>query len=177
MGSIHLSSRRKSRPEVTNCWRGLRTNPGTGHLADPFAEDPIRRSFALVAFCAFVLLGPFLVSESLGTLVMLSVGWIAAAGFVLGVPVLLWSVGEYLALEVRRRVYPPVDQLDISPRVAHILHRFGYHEIDHVDRASDYELLHLSNMDARALRELRRAIALWKYRRWQERGFPARGVD
>ena len=155
----------------------MRTNPGTGHLADPFAENPIRRSFALVTFCCVVLFGPFLVSASFGTLVMLSVGWIAASGFVLGLPVLLWSVGEYLVLAVRRRIRPTVDQLDISPRVAHILFRFGYEEIDLVDQASDSELMHLSNMDARALRELRRSIAVWKYRRWQERGFPATGID
>jgi hypothetical protein len=155
----------------------MRTNPGTGHLADPFAQNPIRRSFALVSSCCLVLLGPFLVSESLGTLVMLSVGWIAAAGFVLGLPVLVWSVGECLLLAVRRRLRPTVDQLDISPRIAHILFRFGYEEIDLVEQASDGELLHLSNMDARAVREVRRAIAVWKYRRWQERGFPATGLD
>ena len=176
MGSTHFSTRR-SRPDLIGSWRGMRSNPGTGHLADPFAVNPIRRSFALVSFCCGVLLGPFLVSAGFGTLVMLSIGWIAAAGFVLGLPVLVWSLGEYLVLAIRRRIRPTVDQLDISPRVAHILFRFGYEEIDLVDQASDSELMHLSNMDARALRELRRAIAVWKYRRWQERGFPATGID
>jgi hypothetical protein len=35
----------------------------------------------------------------------------------------------------------------------------------------------LSNMDHRGLREIRRAITLWKYRRWQEQGFPATGQE
>jgi hypothetical protein len=176
VGSTHFTTRR-GRPDLLGAWRGMRSNPGTGHLADPFAVNPIRRSFGLVTFCILVLAGPFLISESFGTLVMLSIGWIAAAGFVLGLPVLLWSVGEYLVIAIRRRICPTVDQLDISPRVAHILFRFGYEEIDLVDQASDGELMHLSNMDARSLRELRRAIAVWKYRRWQERGFPATGFD
>ena len=29
--------------------------------------------------------------------------------------------------------------------------------------------------DARGLQEVRRAVTLWNYRRWQERGFPVRG--
>jgi hypothetical protein len=32
-------------------------------------------------------------------------------------------------------------------------------------------------MEARRLREVRRAVSLWKYRRWQEEGFPATGYD
>jgi Bacterial RNA polymerase, alpha chain C terminal domain len=124
-----------------------------------------------------VLFGPLAVNDSFAALVMLSVGWLAAAGLVIGLPVLLWSIGEWLAIEIRRRFHPTVDQLDISPRVAHILDRFGYHEIDLVDQVSDAELMLLSNMDTRAIREIRRAIAIWKYRRWQERGFPARGFD
>ena len=41
----------------------------------------------------------------------------------------------------------------------------------------DDGLLLLSNMDARSVREIRRAITLWKYRRWQENGFAATGDD
>jgi Bacterial RNA polymerase, alpha chain C terminal domain len=162
---------------MAGCWRGARANPGTGQLADPFAVDPIRRSFGLVATCALVLFGPLAIDSKVAALVMLSCGWLAAAGFVIGLPVLLWSVGEWLAIAIRKRLHPTVDQLDISPRVAHILNRFGYHEIEFVDQISDAELMLLSNMDVRAVREIRRAIAIWKYRRWQERGFPARGFD
>ena len=41
----------------------------------------------------------------------------------------------------------------------------------------DEALMMLSNMDARTVREIRRAINLWQYRRWQEAGFPAGGMD
>jgi hypothetical protein len=34
----------------------------------------------------------------------------------------------------------------------------------------------LPNMDPRALHEIRRAINIWKYQRWQEAGFPAKGA-
>jgi hypothetical protein len=40
----------------------------------------------------------------------------------------------------------------------------------------DAMLLLLSNMDARGVHEIRRAIAVWKYRRWQEKGFPVSGA-
>ncbi|MFL5759053.1 MAG: hypothetical protein ACJ789_04900 [Thermomicrobiales bacterium] len=176
MGTSHSSAHQRQ-PDLIACWRGPRTNPGTGQLADPFAEDPIRRSFGLVTFCTLVLFGPLAINAKLAATVMLSVGWLAAAGLVIGFPVLLWSLGEYFVIAIRRRLRPTVDQLDISPRVAHILYRFNYEEIDFVDQASDAELMLLANMDARAVREIRRAISLWKYRRWQERGFPATGID
>jgi len=171
------SSTHRNRPDVTGCWRGPRSNPGTGQLADPFAEDPIRRSAGLVAICALILFGPLLIDSEIAALVMLSVGWLAAAGLVIGLPVFLWSAGEWLTIAIRRRLRPTVDQLAISPRVAHILYRFNYEEIEIVDQASDAELMLMSNMDNRAVREIRRAIAIWKYQRWQERGFPATGFD
>src|SRR5215208_286916 len=71
---------------------------------------------------------------------------------------------------------PPVDQLEISPRVLHVLQRHGYLTIESVETASDPALMLLSNMDTRGLQEVRRAATLWRYRRWQERGFPAGGA-
>ena len=68
-------------------WRGCRQNPGTGYLADPFAVNPIRRSFAVVASCALLVFGPWLISEAVATTVMLSVGWLAVTGLVMGIPV------------------------------------------------------------------------------------------
>jgi len=162
---------------VALAWRGCRTNPGTGYLADPFAVNPIRRSAALVVGCAAVVFVPWLFGEELATTVMLSVGWLAMTGLVIGLPVLLLSLGEEAARAIRRRLRPTVDQLEITPRVAHILIRHGYESIDEVDRSPDAALLLLSNMDNRGIREIRRAIALWKYRRWQEQGFPATGQD
>ena len=40
-----------------------------------------------------------------------------------------------------------------------------------VEQTPDTTMLLLSNMDQRALHEIRRGISLWRYRRWQERGF------
>jgi hypothetical protein len=167
----------RPRPDVAIAWRGCRTNPGTGYLADPFAVNPIRRSSTLVVGCAAVVFVPWLFGEELATTVMLSVGWLAMTGLVIGLPVLLLSLGEAAARAIRRRLRPMVDQLEITPRVAHILIRHGYESIDEVDHSPDAALLLLSNMDNRGIREIRRAIALWKYRRWQEQGFPATGQE
>ena len=155
----------------------------TGHVfggsdtPDPFAINPIRRSFGLVSVCSLVVFGPLLVGGDLAMSIMVSVGWLAVTGIVMGVPILIWSVVEEGWRLLRRRLHPAVDQLDLAPRVVHVLVRHGYEEIEDVDRASDASLLLLSNMDARGLREVRRAVSLWKYRRWQEEGFPATGYD
>lgn len=144
---------------------------------DPFAVNPIRRSFGLVLVCGLTIFGPLAIGGSVAMSVMVSVGWLAVTGLVIGTPILLWSLVEEGVNLVRKRLRPTVDQLDLSPRVAHVLTRHGYEEIDVVDNASDTTLLLLSNMDARGLREIRRAINLWKYRRWQDQGFPATGFD
>lgn len=156
-------------------WRGCRNNPGTGSLADPFAENPIRRSFYLVVACALTMVVPWMIGEAALTTVMLSVGWLAVAGLVMGVPILIWSLVEAGYAVARGRLRPGVDQLDISARLIHLLVRHGYDTITDVDRASDGDLMLLSNMDARGLRDVRRAVAVWKYRRWQERGYPVEG--
>ena len=149
----------------------------SSEVPDPFAVNPIRRSFGLVLVCGIVVFGPLAVGGSFAMSVMVSVGWLAVTGLVIGTPILLWSLAEEGIVLLRRRLRPGVDLLDLSPRVVHILTRHGYEEIEAVDRASDTTLLLLSNMDPRGLREIRRAINLWKYRRWQDQGFPATGFD
>lgn len=161
--------------DLVMLWRGSRDNPGTGSLADPFAVNPIRRSFALVVGCLLILVVPWMISEAAVTTVMLSVGWLAVTGLVMGLPVLGWSIAADVATRVRRHFHPSVDRLDISPRLVHVLERHGYSTIESVDTAPDIALLMLSNMDARGIREIRRATALWKYQRWQERGYPVAG--
>jgi hypothetical protein len=156
-------------------WRGRGAGSDAVSLADPFAVNPIRRSFALVVCCALIIFGPWLINETVATTVMLSVGWLAVTGLVMGVPVLIWSLIEAGILQMRRRMHPPVEALEISPRVIHILQRHGYNTIESVDTAPDAALMLLSNMDARGLREIRRAAAVWRYRRWQEQGFPVAG--
>ena len=156
---------------------GYRGYGAVSDLPDPFAVDPIRRSFALVAVSALVVGGPLLIGGAVATSVMLTVGWLAVTGIVMGTPILLWSLAEEGWRLARRRFEPSVEELALSPRVRHVLQRHGYDAIGAVDRAPDAALLLLSNMDARGLREVRRAISLWKYRRWQERGFPAGGHE
>ncbi len=154
-----------------------RTAVYSSDTPDPFAVNPIRRSFGLVLVCSVTIFGPLAIGGSVAMSVMVSVGWLAVTGLVIGTPILIWSLVEEGIDLIRTRLRPTVDQLQLSPRVVHVLTRHGYQEIDAVDNASDTTLLLLSNMDARGLREVRRAINLWKYRRWQDQGFPATGFD
>jgi hypothetical protein len=154
-----------------------RFDQGSSGLADPFTVDPIRRSGLLVLICATIIVAPWMISERAGTTVMLSIGWLAITGIVIGTPILIISLIEEGIVRVRRRMYPPISHLDLSPRVAHILARHGYESIASVQATSDTELLLLSNMDNRGVREIRRAIALWDYENWQRAGFPARGPE
>ncbi len=150
---------------------------GTGSdLADPFAVNPIRRSFGLVAASCLIVFGAPLFGEPVTTVTMLTVGWLAMTGIVMGTPILLWSLVEEGWRRAQRRLDPPVEELDLAPRLRHVLVRHGYASIAQVERAPDAALLVLSNMDTRGLRDVRRAVSLWRYRRWQERGFPDRGM-
>ena len=146
-------------------------------MGDPFAVNPIRRSFAVAASSALVLGLGFGLGGEATKLIMVSVGWLAISAFILTFPILVWSLAEEGHRALRRRLSPHIDQLDLSPRVEHILLRYGYETIRQTHEADDETLLLLSNMDARGLREIRREINLWQYRRWQSAGFPARGMD
>ena len=157
--------------------RFTRSQSTTSGVADPFVVNPIRRSFGLVVVCLTLLIGPWLISEQAGTTMMLTVGWLAATGLVMGLPILIWSTTEEVIRRLRRRVRPTLDLLELSPRVEHVLTRHGFETIEEIDQTPDEGLLLLSNMDARGVREIRRAITLWKYRRWQESGFAATGDD
>ncbi|HET7038099.1 MAG TPA: DNA-directed RNA polymerase subunit alpha C-terminal domain-containing protein [Thermomicrobiaceae bacterium] len=143
---------------------------------DPFAVNPLRRSLiALLVSGALVVGPPVLLSPSHAALALVTVGWIAMTVFVLSFPVLLICLVERLWQAVSRRIHPSVDELALSPRARNLLHRHGFDTIESIDRASETELLLLSNFDAPTVREVRRAVSLWMYRRWQESGFPDRG--
>ena len=144
-------------------------------LADPFAENPIQRSATVVALCFLTLKVPFWISHSLGMGVMLTVGIFAISGLIFVTPILIWSLIEAGVIALRRRVSPDVDDLDLSPRVVHILRRHGITSVRAAERASDSYLISFSNMEPSDVQALRRAIRLWHYRRWQERGFPVEG--
>ena len=157
---------------VTRPERGAWIGPsGTAH-ADPFAVNPIRRSAGLVAASAAAFFGPLVVGGPTAATMMLAGGWLGLLGLAIGVPVLGLSLAEAGWRRLSRRLRPPIDLLDLPPRLVHLLRRHGYDSIDLVERTPDAALLLLSNMDLRGVREVRRAIALWRYRRWQEQGFP-----
>jgi hypothetical protein len=153
-------------------WRA-RSQMTQTSVSDPFAVNPIRRSAGLVVTCLAILVLPWMISERFGTTMMLATGWLAVTGLVLGLPILIWCCGEWMVERIQRRMHPGIELLGLSPRVEHILARHGILTIREVDAMDDQSLLLLSNMDQRGAREVRRAVSIWKYRRWQESGFTA----
>ena len=140
---------------------------------DLFAVNPVRRS-AAISFSSWALLivpAAFLRGD-LQALLLIGFGWMAAAGVVFVTPIFFWSVAEVGWRAYRRKKHPGIDQLEVSQRVYNLLVRHGFETIEHVDRTPDSSLILLSNMDARTLHNIRRAINIWKYQRWQDRGFP-----
>ncbi len=171
MAPAWLLRRPRGDPAIqTRAPRSAWSNVGSD-LPDPFAINPIRRSLVLVGTSGAVVSGALLAGDPVTTMVMLSVGWLAITGIVMGLPVLLLSLLDEGWRRLQQRLHPSVDQLDLSPRLCHVLRRHGYHVITAVERAPDDALLVLSNMDARGLHDVRRAVRLWHYRRWQEGGF------
>lgn len=144
-----------------------------GSPDDIFAVNPVRRSamISLGSWAMLVVPAAFM-SGNLQALLLIGFGWMAAAGIVFVTPIFIWSLAEVAWQRYRRHKHPGIDELDISPRAFSLLTRHGFDTIEHVDRTPDSTLLLLSNMDARTLREIRRAINIWKYQRWQDRGFP-----
>lgn len=141
---------------------------------DLFAVNALQRSAWIVFISwAMILIPAFLLEGSLQALLLIGFGWIAATGIVMCTPIFIWCLAEEAWKGVRRRIDPPIEALDLSPRAYNLLRRHGYETIDSVDAAPDATLALLSNMDARAIREIRRAVSIWRYQRWQERGFPA----
>jgi hypothetical protein len=144
---------------------------------DLFAINPLRRSaWIVVVSWALVLVPYFLLAGELQAIVLVGTGWIAATGIIMCTPILIWCIIEEAVKLVRRRINPPIEELNLSARAYNLLRRHGFETISSVDTAPDTSMLLLSNMDARALNEIRRSISLWRYRRWQERGFPADGM-
>lgn len=133
---------------------------------DPFAVHPIRRSAFAVFISGLLLIGvplAFGSSSDITTGLYLTVGWLAAAVFILAVPILIISTLEAGWHSLKCHVHPSVTELDLSPRVANLLRRHQFDTIDDIERAPDGLLLLLSNFDADALREVRRATSLFRY--------------
>ena len=164
----------QSRTVAEQRWRG-RAQLSSSSIGDPFAVNPIRRAASLVAVCLILLLGPWLISEQFGITMMLATGWLAVTGFAMGLPIMIWCIGEWIIAAVQRRVRPGIELLGLSPRIEHILSRHDLVTIRQIEQISDEGLLLLSNMDQRGINEVRQAVSVWKYRRWQESGFTAVG--
>lgn len=153
---------------------GLRTAITHGHsdLGYLFAVNPIRRALAVILVSLGLIGGPLLLPPGDARTVLLLFGvWFGVTGVVMCLPILLWCSIEEAWAWLQRRLWPTVESLDLSPRARNLLRRHGFVTIASVERMPDASLLLLSNMDRRALREIRRSISLWRYRRWQEGGF------
>jgi hypothetical protein len=147
---------------------------GTGHsdLGDLFSVNPIRRSLGvIVASITMMLLPPMFLAGPAQAAALIVALWFGITGLILCIPILIWSVIEEIWHRCQRRLWPTVEQLDLSPRAHNLLRRHGFVTITSVEQTPDTTMLLLSNMDHRALHEIRRSISLWRYRRWQERGF------
>jgi hypothetical protein len=148
-----------------------------GDCNDIFAVNPLRRSFWIVFVSWMMILVPiFVLHGDWRSLALIAGGWIAATGIIMCTPILIWCLVEEAWKFVRRRVTPNIEQLDLSPRAYNLLRRHGLESISAIEATPDSSLMLLSNMDQRAIREIRRAISIWRYQRWQERGFPADGM-
>ncbi len=140
---------------------------------DIFATNPVRRSGLIsLGSWAMLIVPAVLLRGDLQALLLIGFGWMAAAGVVFVTPIFFWSLIEAAWHKYKRRKQPGIEELNIPPRVHSLLNRHGYETIEHIDRTPDSSLALLSNMDPRTLREVRRAVNLWKYQRWQDRGFP-----
>jgi hypothetical protein len=160
-------------PNAREVYQAARRSAYGASPDDLFAVNPVRRS-AIISFGSWALLvvpAVFLRGD-LQALLLIGFGWMAAAGVVFVTPIFFWSIAEVIWRSYRRRKHPGIDELDISQRVFNLLNRHGFETIEHVDRTPDSSLLLLSNVDARTLHSIRRAVNIWKYQRWQDRGFP-----
>lgn len=142
--------------------------------SDIFAVNPLKRSAIIAGGCWSMVLIPILFFKGdLQATALIAGGWLAAAGIVFVTPIFFWSLAEAGWERIRWRVSPTIEDLELSPRAYNLLRRHGFETITSVDLTPDVSLMLLSNMDARALHEIRRSISIWKYLRWQEKGFPA----
>ncbi len=157
----------RARSELAMAYRG-----GGGN--DIFAVNPLRRSAWIVGVSWALILGPaWLLDGDAQSVMLIAFGWLAMTGIVMVTPILIWCLVEEGVKAVRRRRDPTTELLDLSPRAVNLLRRHGFETIAQVERTPDSTLALLSNMDASAIREIRRAVSIWRYQRWQERGFPA----
>lgn len=172
--------RKRSEPGSVRAYTGelhSRVVAQSNPLNDPFSINPIRRSFIGATVSMVLITIPFLISAEVGATVMLSVGWLAMAIIVFCVPIFIWSVAEEVVRIISPRIHPPVSELDLPLRIIHILQRHNVGTIRAAERLDPAAFHLMANMAPRDAESIVRAINLWRYRRWQEAGFPAEGAD
>lgn len=141
-------------------------------LGDLFSINPIRRSLGAIVVCALLIALPLVTLRGEAQLaVEIVAGWLGLTGLIICTPIFLWSLGEEGWRMLERRIWPTIEELDLSPRAHNLLRRHGFVTIASVERTTDTSLLLLSNMDSRVVQEIRRGVSIWRYQRWQERGF------
>lgn len=64
----------------------------------------------------------------------------------------------------------PIESLGLSTRCRHALHRAGYHSVGAVEALDDETLLGLRDFGQHSFRELRQALALFRFSRSPENG-------
>lgn len=138
------------------------------------AVSPVRRSAGLVITCVLILSVAFSLrsSNAIGPWMVVAAS-LAGAMLVLGLPVLVWSVVESLVRRHRRRTSPPLHELGLSIRLENILRKAGYETIRDVERLGIADLMLLPRVEFDEAKQFERALTLYRYRRWQEAGFPA----
>src|SRR5687768_13728405 len=114
-----------------NAYRGAYTYSSASDYNDLFAVNPLRRSFCIVAVCWALLLVPaYLMHGELRALILIGGGWLAATGIIMCTPIVIWCLIEEAVRFVRRRITPPIEVLDLSPRAYNLLRRHGFESID-----------------------------------------------
>ena len=165
-------------PHIGRGWHdGRIPGPGEPSLNGIFTTNPIRRSVILIAVCLAVIATVVVLFQHGGTrgggLLVLAAA-LAAAILLLAVPLLLWSIIADAARRHRRRTSPDLADLRLSVRTENILRRSGHETVADIVGLDDDQLLGLPRMEDHDVRQIRRALSLWDYRRWQESGFPSR---
>ena len=102
---------------------------------------------------------------------MTCVAALGGACLLIATPVLLWTSVEQLVRWHRRCTSPPLSELDLSVRLANILRNAGYETIRDVERLDTADLMSLRRVEPQEAAQFVRALALYRYRRWQESGF------
>ena len=135
-------------------------------------RHPVLMAGSAMLVCVAVSGGALLLAQDNRlTLWMTCVAALGGACLLIATPVLLWTVVEQLVRWHHRQTSPPLSELGISVRLANILRNAGYETIRDVERLDTADLMSLRRVEPQEAAQFARAIALYRYRRWQESGF------